>query len=139
MKVYELDELFGVSKAEIKAALKELGAKTHHLSAVEDETLAQLEERFSKTLEVDEVEGETLPDFSNEEREAPEVMPAEDVFPCVNDDGTFKGNCLLPPDLAEKVRPILKGKHINSYLLDLDRGEFVFIVWEEARKYRVRL
>lgn len=68
-----------------------------------------------------------------------EHTPESDVFPCVNDRGAFTENCLLPPDLAEKVRAILGKNRINSYLLDLDRGEFVFVVWEEARKYSVRV
>lgn len=77
MRVHELDEHYGVSKDEVKAALAELGASTNHLSKPSDEVLAQLEERFTNP-------GEPLPDFSNEEREHPgtgEEMEPEEPAP----------------------------------------------------------
>lgn len=75
-----------------------------------------------------------------ESEPGPEKMPPEDTFPVVSDAGVYQEDCHLPPDLAAKVRAILKpGHRINSYLLKPERKEFVFIVWETAQEHRIRL
>lgn len=110
-----------------------------HYEAQDDEEPLPVIEGAVGEEELEEIRGDGPFVLSSPDEDAFELMPEADVFPCVNDRGAFTENCLLPPDLAEKVRAILGGNRINSYLLDLDRGEFVFVVWEEARKYSVRI
>lgn len=126
MRVHELDEHYGVSKDEVKAALAELGASTNHLSKPSDEVLAQLEERFAR---------------SNVEREHPgtgEEMEPDDSFDLVNFQGQVYAQELLPPDLAELVRSALGPRQkIADATLNLDRGEFCFVTYPDAQKVRI--
>lgn len=166
MRVRDLDEHFGVTREEIYSALQELGVSSHFNSGVEPETLALLESRFreEEAAEPDSQEeiavaiegmladfdsalaGEPspLPEFSDDEKEflveeTYELTPQDQLFPVCNDAGAFIENCPLPPGLAEKVAAILGKQTINSYLLNLDRGEFVFVVWQTAQKHTVRI
>lgn len=74
MRVYELDEAYGVSKELVKAALELAGLKTHNMSSVDEEELGQFEAALESLQ--DEAEEESLPEVSDEEQEAP-ASPGE--------------------------------------------------------------
>lgn len=64
-----------------------------------------------------------------------ETTPAEDVFQVVRFDGFREPDLHLEPGLSAKVREVLAGRTIESHLLDLDRGLFIFVT--QGQKYRV--
>lgn len=64
-----------------------------------------------------------------------ETTPAEDVFQVVRFDGFREPDLHLEPGLSARVREVLAGRTIESHLLDLDRGLFIFVT--QGQKYRV--